>query len=56
MIFQDVGQQVPKAKKTPVRMTNIQGPMDSGNKIDPDLIEISYQGTGKRLVIYPVAG
>jgi hypothetical protein len=42
--IQDVGQQYPKQKNT-VRMTNIQGQW-TVTKIDPDLIEISYQGTG----------
>jgi hypothetical protein len=42
--IEDVGQQYPKQKDT-VRMTNIQGQW-TVIKIDPDLIEISYQGTG----------
>jgi hypothetical protein len=44
IIIQDVGQQYPKQKNT-VRMTNIQGQW-TVSKIDPDLIEINYQGTG----------
>jgi hypothetical protein len=42
--IQDLGQQYPKQKNT-VRMTNIQGQW-TVTKIAPDLIEISYQGTG----------